>query len=92
MAREAALQLGAGELYFAGVELPALVYYSGLHCNFVQPAEARQVGLGRVNEEPLSMGIGDLVLVPIAGNPVVIANLYDAWGVPPPIIQSSQRD
>ncbi len=91
-ARDAALELGAGELYFAGAELPALVYYSGLHCNFVQPLEAKQVGLGRVNEEPISMGIGDLVLVPIAGAPVLISNLYDVWGVPPPIIQGAQRD
>ena len=91
-ARDAALELGAGELYFAGAELPALVYYSGLHCNFVQPLEAKQVGLGRVNEEPISMGIGDLVLVPIAGAPVLISNLYDVWGVPPSIIQGAQRD
>ena len=91
-AREAARELGAGELYFAGAELPALVYYSGLHCNFVRAAEAKLVGLGRVNEGPISMDMGDLVLVPIAGTPTLIYNLYDAWGVPPPFIRSAQRD
>jgi hypothetical protein len=71
--------------------LPALVYYSGLHCNFVEPSEAKEVGLGRVNQEPISMDVGDLVLVPIDGNPVLITNLYDVWRVPPPILHA-QRD
>ena len=91
-ARDAAQELGAGELYFAGAELPALVYYSGLHCNFVEPVEAELIGLGRVNEAPISMSMGDLVLVPIAGTPKLIYNLYDAWGVPPPFIRSAQSD
>jgi 4-amino-4-deoxy-L-arabinose transferase-like glycosyltransferase len=91
-ARDAARELGAGELYFAGVELPGLVYYSGLHCNFVQAAEADLVGLGRVNEEPISMSVGDLVLVPIAGMPTLVANLYDEWGVPPPFFRTAESD
>jgi 4-amino-4-deoxy-L-arabinose transferase-like glycosyltransferase len=91
-ARDAARELGAGELYFAGVELPGLVYYSGLHCNFVQAAEADLIGLGRVNEEPISMSMGDLVLVPIAGMPTLIANLYDVWGVPPPLLPNPESD
>ena len=89
---DAARELGAGELYFAGAELPALVYYSGLHCNFVQPAEAELIGLGRVNEAPISMSMGDLVLVPIAGLPTMISNLYDVWGVPPPLVRSAESD
>ena len=91
-ARDAARELGAGELYFAGVELPGLVYYSGLHCNFVQAAEADLVGLGRVNEEPISMSVGDLVLVPIAGMPTLVANLYDVWGVPSPFLPNPETD
>jgi 4-amino-4-deoxy-L-arabinose transferase-like glycosyltransferase len=91
-ARDAARELGAGELYFAGVELPGLVYYSGLHCNFVEAAEADLIGLGRVNEEPISMSMGDLVLVPIAGVPTFIANLYDVWGVPPPFLPNPESD
>ena len=91
-ARDAAQELGAGELYFAGAELPALVYYSGLHCNFVEPVEAELIGLGRVNEAPISMSMGDLVLVPIAGVPTLISNLYEVWGVSPPSVRSSQRD
>jgi len=91
-ARDAARELGAGELYFAGAELPALVYYSGLHCNFVQPAEAELIGLGRVNEAPISMSMGDLVLVPITGLPTMISNLYDVWGVPPPFVRGAESD
>ncbi len=91
-ARDAALRLGAGELYFAGAELPALVYYSGLHCNFVQAAEANLVGLGRVNESPISMDMGDMVLVRLAGAPALISNLYDIWGVPAPFIRNAERD
>jgi 4-amino-4-deoxy-L-arabinose transferase-like glycosyltransferase len=82
-AREAALTYGIGELYFAGVELPVLVYYSGMHCNFVKPADATRVGLGRANQAPISMRPGDLVLVPLEGEPVLISNLNDEWGLSP---------
>jgi hypothetical protein len=38
------------------------------------------------------MSMGDLVLVPIAGMPTLIANLYDVWGVPPPLLPNPESD
>ena len=44
---------------------------------------------GRVDP---ALPMGDLVLVPIAGMPTLIANLYDVWGVPPPLLPNPESD
>ena len=80
-AREASVIHGIGELYFAGVELPVLVYYSGLHCNFVKAAEATKVGLDLLNQAPIAMRSGDLVLVTLEGKAILISNLNTEWGL-----------
>jgi len=84
-ARETAVAHGGdGELYFAGVELPALVYYSRLHCNFVKPEELLETG-GITDQEsaPMSIGYHDLMYVSPDGEAEFVSNLETEWGVAP---------
>jgi len=84
-ARDTALAHGGeGELYFAGVELPTLVYYSGLHCNFVKPEELLETG-GITDQEsaPVSIGYHDLMYVGPDGDAEFVSNLETEWGVTP---------
>ncbi len=78
-ARETALVGSAGELYFAGIGLPTLVYYSGLHCNFVRPQELTEAGDPTDDSAPVSMRAHDLVLLPADGDAMLIANYDDEW-------------
>ena len=44
-ARNLARERLGGELYFAGISLPTMVYYSGLRCHFVAPEPSGGVEL-----------------------------------------------
>jgi 4-amino-4-deoxy-L-arabinose transferase-like glycosyltransferase len=78
-ARRAAALVGGGDLYFAGVELPSLVYYSGMHCTFVaNPDEITPItDVGA--EAPPSMDPKDLVLVSPEHEAMTIDNLAQEW-------------
>jgi 4-amino-4-deoxy-L-arabinose transferase-like glycosyltransferase len=86
--RQLAGQLGGGELYFAGAELPTLVYYSGMRCHFV--ASSRSGGLDPGFEltdargATVSLNLYDLVLVTSDGQIVPVANLGKEWEISGP--------
>ena len=81
--RTAALRDG-GTLYFAGIELPTLVYYAGMHVEFIrapgglEPITDPGAGL----TPPLDPN--DLALVDSQGELVPIANLTREWVIDGP--------
>ncbi len=78
-AREANPPGAGGELYFAGVPLPTLVYYSGTRCNFVETSELAHVELIGATNAPDAIRYHDLVLLDSSGNAEVIGNLDHEW-------------
>src|SRR6202022_3826446 len=78
-ARQLAGQLGGGELYFAGVELPTLVYYSGMRCHFVRWSRSGSLDPGfeltDAQGATVSLNKYDLVLVTSDGQIVPVTNL-----------------
>ncbi len=68
-----------GELFFVGVPLPTLVYYSGMRCNFVESSELAHVELAGAEAAPDTIGSHDLVLLDSNGRAVVIGNLDHEW-------------
>jgi 4-amino-4-deoxy-L-arabinose transferase-like glycosyltransferase len=81
-ARTVAQAQGPGQLYFGGVELPTMVYYSGLHCNFVRPEELTEIG-GDSDSAPVSLGPHELFFIPLSGYPTFVADLDDEWNAAP---------
>jgi 4-amino-4-deoxy-L-arabinose transferase-like glycosyltransferase len=68
-----------GELFFAGVPLPTLVYYSGMLCNFVETSELAHVELVGASSVPDAIRSHDLVLLDSNGHADVIDNLDQEW-------------
>ena len=87
-ARHLAGQLGRGELYFAGVELPTLVYYSGMRCHFVASSRsgipAPGFELTDANGATVSLNMHDLVLVTPEGQILPVTNLDKEWEISGP--------
>ncbi|HVB81503.1 MAG TPA: glycosyltransferase family 39 protein [Candidatus Binataceae bacterium] len=79
--RVAALHDG-GRLYFAGVELPTMVYYSRMHCEFIKAAGGLEPIAGAGG--PPRLDRNDLALVDPQGNLVPIANLGSEWNISGP--------
>jgi 4-amino-4-deoxy-L-arabinose transferase-like glycosyltransferase len=81
--RTAALRDG-GRLYFAGIELPTLVYYSEMHVEFIKASGGLEPitdpGAGAL--PPLDSN--DLALVDPQGDVVPIANLGRQWEISGP--------
>ncbi|HEV3111861.1 MAG TPA: glycosyltransferase family 39 protein [Candidatus Binataceae bacterium] len=68
-----------GELFFAGVSLPTLVYYSAMRCNFVETSELAHVELVGAAAVPDAIHWHDLVLLDPNGKADVIGNLDHEW-------------
>jgi len=83
-ARRSAALLDGGRLYFAGIELPTLVYYSEMHVEFIKA----QGGLERIMDpgagEPPPVDSNDLALIDPQGGLTPIANLGREWDVSGP--------
>ncbi|HEY2525219.1 MAG TPA: glycosyltransferase family 39 protein [Candidatus Binataceae bacterium] len=83
---------GGGRLYFAGIELPTLVYYAATPVAFLKPTG----GLERITDpgtdEPPRLEADDLALIDPQGELVSIANLDREWEiVGPPRSSSGSR-
>lgn len=78
-AREANPPGAGGELFFAGVPLPTLVYYSRSRCNFVETSELAHVELVGAASVPPTIRYHDLVLLDSSGRAQVIGNLGQEW-------------
>jgi hypothetical protein len=68
-----------GELFFAGVSLPTLVYYSAMRCNFVETSELAHVELVGAAAVPEAIHWHDLVLLDPNGKAEIIGNLDQEW-------------
>jgi len=79
-AREAAAVRDGGELFFAGVPLPTLVYYSGMRCHFVETSELKHVELVGAEPVPRRIRFLDLVLLDSRGAATAVGNLDVEWG------------
>jgi 4-amino-4-deoxy-L-arabinose transferase-like glycosyltransferase len=78
-ARRAAVLLGGGQLYYGGAELPTLVYYAGMRCNFVPNPDEITLVTDIDDDQPPSMDPKDLVLVDPQREEIVIDNLVQEW-------------
>ena len=78
-ARDANPPGAGGELYFAGVPLPTLVYYSRTRCNFVETSELAHVELIGATNAPDAIRYHDLVLLDSSARAEVIGNLDHEW-------------
>jgi 4-amino-4-deoxy-L-arabinose transferase-like glycosyltransferase len=67
------------ELFFVGVPLPTLVYYSGMRCNFVESSELAHVELVGAATTPDAIRSRDLVLLDSNGRAQVVGNLDEEW-------------
>jgi 4-amino-4-deoxy-L-arabinose transferase-like glycosyltransferase len=83
-ARDTARERGGGELVFAGVPLPTLVYYSGLRTRWMPASRDRLSPAAPSDAVPVAMSSGDLVLVDPRGEPVTVANLGAEWRISGP--------
>jgi 4-amino-4-deoxy-L-arabinose transferase-like glycosyltransferase len=81
--RTAALRDG-GHLYFAGVELPTLVYYSEMHVDFIKAPGGLEPITDPAAGEPPRLDSNDLALVDPQGDLVPIANLNREWDISGP--------
>jgi 4-amino-4-deoxy-L-arabinose transferase-like glycosyltransferase len=80
-ARNLARERLGGELYFAGISLPTMVYYSGLRCHFVAPEPSGGVELISDEGGPLRVGPHDLVLVDPDGAAFAVSNYDREWRI-----------
>jgi hypothetical protein len=78
-ARSRGLTRASPELYFAGVELPTLVYYSGMRCNFVTPSAASGLGLVDPGGAVIQIGYHQLMMADRYGATSTIGNLDAEW-------------
>jgi 4-amino-4-deoxy-L-arabinose transferase-like glycosyltransferase len=70
---------GGGELFFAGIPLPTLVYYSGMLCHFVSADEKPYELISGNESSPVGIAFHDLVLVDPQGEAVTVSNLGQEW-------------
>lgn len=73
-----AAERGGGELYFAGLTLPTTVYYSGMRCHFVSPAEP-EFELADLGGNPISVSYHELVLRDPTGTVTAVDNFDEEW-------------
>jgi 4-amino-4-deoxy-L-arabinose transferase-like glycosyltransferase len=80
-ARRIAALYDGGRLYFAGVELPTLVYYSGMHCDFIKPASGLEAITTPSASALPALDRNDLALVDPQGELLPIANFGHEWDI-----------
>jgi 4-amino-4-deoxy-L-arabinose transferase-like glycosyltransferase len=78
-ARAVAALHDGGRLYFAGVELPTLVYYSGMHCDFIKARSGLEPITTPNASTPPPLDRNDLALVDPQGELLPIANFGHEW-------------
>lgn len=78
-AQRVTARFGGGQLYFAGSELPTLVYYSRATCEFIKPHN----GVEDIRDSGASpspqLDLNDLALLDSEGDLIPIANFGSEW-------------
>lgn len=77
-AREFAALREGGSLFFAGVPLPTLVYYSGMLCHFVRPPNPG-FELTDLDGNPVSILYHEVVMRAANGELMALANFDEEW-------------
>ncbi|MGA2410580.1 MAG: glycosyltransferase family 39 protein [Candidatus Binataceae bacterium] len=85
-ARDRMAMAGGDALFFGGVPLPALVYYSGMQCYFQPPATPSLEPMG-LDGGWVSPGYHDLVMRQPDGGTVTIGNFDDVWNTDGPLLE-----
>lgn len=68
-----------GDLYYAGIPLPTLVYYSGMHCQFVETSELQHIDLAGLQAKPSRVHPHDLFLHDHGKDVRLVDNLDSEW-------------
>jgi 4-amino-4-deoxy-L-arabinose transferase-like glycosyltransferase len=87
-ARERAAYSGGNALYFGGVALPTLVYYSGMPCYFQPPASPELEATG-LDGNAINVGYHDLVMRDPDGSTVTVGNFDEIWNTDGPPLERS---
>jgi 4-amino-4-deoxy-L-arabinose transferase-like glycosyltransferase len=87
-ARDRAAYEGGNALFFGGVPLPSLVYYSGLPCYFQPPAGPELEATG-LDGTTVNVGYHDLVMRSADGSTVTVGNFDEVWNTDGPPSQRS---
>jgi 4-amino-4-deoxy-L-arabinose transferase-like glycosyltransferase len=74
---------GTDDLFFAGVPLPTLVYYSGMRCHFVSPSEP-EFELIDLDGNPITLRFHDLILRDRGGTVAIVDNFDEEWNLTAP--------
>jgi 4-amino-4-deoxy-L-arabinose transferase-like glycosyltransferase len=85
-ARERAAYSGGNALFFGGVPLPTLVYYSGMPCYFQPPATA-ELEETDLDGNTVNVGYHDLVMRDPDGSTVTLGNFDEVWNTDGPPLQ-----
>jgi 4-amino-4-deoxy-L-arabinose transferase-like glycosyltransferase len=85
-ARDRAAYEGGDALFFGGVPLPTLVYYSGLPCYFQPPASPELEATG-LDGSGINVGYHDLVMHAPDGSTVTVGNFDEIWNTDGPPAQ-----
>lgn len=83
-ARATATLHGGGELFFAGIPQPTLVYYSAMRCHFISPAHP-EFELTDFDGNPVSILNQELALRDPAGDIIAVSNFNEEWNRSGPI-------
>jgi hypothetical protein len=78
-AQHIATRFGGGQLYFAGVELPTLVYYSRATCDFIKPQSGVEDIRDSGSDPSPQLDLNDLALLDPQGDLIPIANFGTEW-------------
>jgi len=90
-ARDRVASTGGDALFFGGVPLPTLVYYSGMQCYFSQPSGLSVEPAGLAGDT-ISPGYHDLVVREPDGGSITIGNFDDVWNTDGPILERAAAD
>jgi 4-amino-4-deoxy-L-arabinose transferase-like glycosyltransferase len=83
-ARSVASERSGGRLLFAGPQLPTLVYYSGMRCDWIQAPKPHGSEIDSDAQPPFEAAQYDLVLIDQLGDALTVANLGDEWNLSGP--------
>ncbi|HUN57706.1 MAG TPA: glycosyltransferase family 39 protein [Candidatus Binataceae bacterium] len=87
-ARERAAYSGGNALYFGGIPLPTLVYYSGMPCYFQTPAPL-ELETTDLDGNAINVGYHDLVMRDPDGSTITIGNFDEVWNTDGPAMERS---
>ncbi|HKV54115.1 MAG TPA: glycosyltransferase family 39 protein, partial [Candidatus Binataceae bacterium] len=77
---------GSGELYFAGLPLPTMVYYSDMRCHFVSPSEP-DFELTDLGGNPVSVAYHEVALKDAEGVVTAVDNFDEEWSQSAPAFE-----